>query len=93
MRFLRQARGKQSHPTREGLNKQLAVRAELYICRPPTRIKVPILVQPEAVKDDVLTEAESELAVQGMKFVRAGGPFRMIAEDLKEWRNEDKREK
>ena len=51
------------------------------------------MVQPEAVKDDVLTETEVELAVQGLKGGIAGGLSGIIVEDLKEWRKEDKWEK
>ena len=55
--------GEYAHITREGLNQESAVRAELYRCRPPARLKNPILVHPAAVNDDVLTKAEVELAV------------------------------
>ena len=68
-------------------------RAELYICRPPARLKVPILVQPEAVNDDIPAKTEIGLAVRGLKGGRLGGPLGMRAEDMKGWRKEAKREK
>ena len=49
------ARGKQAHPTREGLDKESAVRAEFYRFRPPARLKVPIFFQMTAVTDAVPT--------------------------------------
>ena len=82
---------KQAHPTREGLDQESVVRAELYRCQPPARLKVPILVHPVAVNDDVPKEAEVELEVWGMKGGRAGGLSGMRAEDLKGWRKESKR--
>ena len=78
-RWYRQAQGKQAHPTREGLDQESAVRVELYRLRPPARLKVPILVQPAEVNDDVPTEAEGELAVRGIKGGRAGVPSDMRA--------------
>ena len=83
-------RVKHAHPTREGLDQDLAVRSELYRFRPPTRLKVTILVQQTEVNDDVPTEAEVELAVWGLKGGRAGGPSGMREEDLKGWRKETK---
>ena len=52
-RWYQQVRGKQTHPTREGLDQGSADRAELYMCRPPAILQVPILVQPPAVNDDI----------------------------------------
>ena len=43
-RWYCQIRGKQSHPTREGLDQDSADRAELYRCWPLARLRVPILV-------------------------------------------------
>ena len=91
MRWYYQAWGKHAHPTREGLNQESVFRAELYKCRIPARLKVPILVQPAAVNDDVPTVAEVKMLVRGLKGGRAVGPFGMILEDLKGWRKEDKR--
>ena len=39
--------------TREGLDQVLADRAELYICRPSEGLRVPLLVQPAAVNNDI----------------------------------------
>ena len=86
-------RDKQAHTIREGLDQELADREKLYRFRPPERLKVPILVHPAAVDDDVPTDAEVYLAVQGVKWGRSGCPSGMIAEDLKGWSKEAKREK
>ena len=75
----------------EVLDQESEDRAELYRCRPLVRIKVPILVQPVAVNNDIPAEEEIELAVWGMKCGRAGGLLVMRAEDLKGWRKEAKR--
>ena len=64
-RWNRHAQGKQAHTTREGLDQELTIRAELYRCRPPARLKILILIQPVAVNDDVPTEAEVKMAVRG----------------------------
>ena len=48
--------GKQAHPTREGLYQMSADRAEIYRCRPPDRIQVPILVHLPAVNDEIPAE-------------------------------------
>ena len=69
------------------------VQAELYRCPPPARLKFPILVQMTGVRDEVPTEAEVNLAVQGMRMGRAGGLSVMRAEDLKGWRKDSKQEK
>ena len=92
-RWYRQEQGKQYHHTREGLKQELAVRAEIYRCRPPASLNVPTLVHPAVVNDNVPTEAKVELLVQGLKVGRAGGPLGMRSEVLKWWRKEDKREK
>ena len=59
-RWYRQSQGKQDHPTREGLDQESVDREELYICRPPARIKNPIFLQPEAVIDDIYGGAGAE---------------------------------
>ena len=82
-RWYRHARGKQAHPSREGLDRESEDRAELYRCRPLERIKVYILVKPVEVNDGVTTEAEFDLAVQGLRARRVGVPLCMRAEDLK----------
>ena len=52
-----------------------ADRAELYRCRTPEGLRVPLLVHPEAIKDDIPAEAEirMNMAVQGLKIGRLGG--------------------
>ena len=83
---------KQAHPTGERLDQELAVMAELYRCRSPERLKVPILVHQTEVDDEVPTEAEVNLEVGGIKAVRAGVLSGMRAEDLKRWCRESKQE-
>ena len=51
-------RGKQSHPTREGLDQVPEDRADIYIFQAPELLRVSLLVQPEAVNDDIPAEAE-----------------------------------
>ena len=66
-------------------------RAEIYRCRPPARLKVPILVQMAAVNDEITTKAEVELVVRGLKGGRSGGLSGMRVEDLKGWHKETNR--
>ena len=56
-------------------------------------LKVPILVQPVSVNNDVPIEAEVELAVRGLKGGRAVGPSGMRLEDLKGRLKKSKRDK
>ena len=86
-------RGKHSHPTREGQEPVSEDRVELYRCRPPERLRVPILVQLSAVNNDIIAEAEIDMTLQGLKGGRAGGPSGMRVEDLKGWCREAKCEK
>ena len=78
-------REKQAHPTKEGLDQVSADREELYICCPPERLWVPILVQPSEVNDEIPQEEDIEIAVLGLKGRRAGGMSGMHAKDLKKW--------
>ena len=87
------ARGEQDQPTRDVLDQDLAVKTELYICRPPSRLKVLILFQPLKVNDEVPTESEVNLAVRGMRAERVGGPSGTRGEDLKGCLKEANREK
>ena len=91
--WYRQVWGKQAHPTREVLDQESTNRAELYICRLPVRLRVPILVHPEAVNDDITEESEIEIAVRGMKVGRSGAPPGMREEDLKGWRKDSNHKK
>ena len=75
------ARGKQFHPTREGLDQESAVWDELYRCWTMAIIKVPILVQTTEVRYEVPTEAEFDQVVRGMRTGRAGSPPDMRVED------------
>ena len=93
VRWYCHARGKQVQLTREGLERESMVRDELYRCRPPERLKVPILVQPTEVNDEVPKEAEVDMKVQGMRVGRAGYPSGMRVDYLKGWRKEAKLEK
>ena len=93
VRWYRHARGNQAHPTREGLDRDLTVRAELYRCRPPARLKVPILVQSTVVSNEVPTESEVYMAVRGVRTGRSWDLSGMKTEDLKGWYKEAKRDK
>ena len=53
---------------------------ELYRYHPLARLKVPILVHPKEVSNKVPTEAEVDMALQGMRTGREGGPSVMRAE-------------
>ena len=53
----RQASGVQAPPPREYLDRIATERADLYRCRPPEGLGVPILVMPEDVEEGVLEEA------------------------------------
>ena len=52
-----------------------------------------ILVQPMEVNDEVPMEADFDLAVQGLRAGRAGGPSEIRAEYLKGWRKEANQER
>ena len=53
-------------------------RAELYRCRPPKELRVPILVWKSDIKDVIPTESEVEALVKGMKVGRAGGRWECV---------------
>ena len=82
----------QSPPSQERLESIATERAEIYKCRPPEGLQVPILVTMEAVEDRILGEEKVAQAVQSLKRVRAGGLLGMMAEDLKGWLRELSRE-
>ena len=92
-RWQRQVQGKQVHTTREGLDQESVDMAELYICSPPARIRVPILVQPASVNDDISEESEIEMDVWGMNGRRSGSLWGTRAEALQGWRKEAKHDK
>ena len=56
-------RGKQSHPTREGLDQVSEDRADIYRYRQLARLRVPIQVQPSSVNDDIPAEVEIDMKV------------------------------
>ena len=70
-------RGEYAQSTREGLDQVSADREDIYLCRPPARLMVPILVQMSAVNDDIQEKADIEMRVQVFKCGRAGGLFGM----------------
>ena len=86
-------RGKQAHPIIEGLYQVSADRSELYICRPPEIIRVPILVQPSEVDNDIPEESEMEMELREFKGGREGSLSGMQAEDLEGWCQEAKHKK
>ena len=75
------------------MDRESTARSELYRCRPPARLKIPISVHLTESNNEVPPEADFDMAVQGLRAGIAGGPSGMMAEDLKEWSKEDKREK
>ena len=88
-----QARGAQTPPTLEDIKEVTMERAELYMCRPPEGLKVPILVRNTDIKDGIPMEAEVAEAVWGLKGSRAEGPPGISAEDLRGWLREATRTK
>ena len=58
-------------------------RAEIYRCRPPEGLRVPLLVQQSDIKYGIPTEAEVTESARGLKGGILGGPSGMCAEDLK----------
>ena len=62
-RWYKQARGAHAPSTTDDIDKVTAERAEIYRCRPPDVLKVPLLVQKEDIKDIIPTEAEVMEAV------------------------------
>ena len=84
-RWYRQARGVQASPTTEALDKVTVDRTEIYRCRPPKGLRVPLLMRQADIKDGTPTKAEVSEAVRGLKGVRSGGPPGTCSEDLKLW--------
>ena len=52
-RWYRQERGAQDPPTTEKLDKIAVAKAELYRCRLPEGLKVPLLVRKADIKDNI----------------------------------------
>ena len=86
--WYRQASGGKALPSREHLDRIATEKTELYRCRPPEGLRVPILVMPSEVEYIVPEEADIAQAVRGVKWERAGGPTGMQAGDLKVWMRE-----
>ena len=66
-RWYHHTRGTHFHPKREVMYRELTVRAELYRCRPPARLKATILFQPTEIIEEVPTKAELEMEVRGRR--------------------------
>ena len=91
--WYRQARGVKEPLTFEALDEVLMERAELYMCRMPEELKVPILVRQSDIEDGIPTDSEVETEVKGLKGDIAGAPLGMCVEDLKGWLREATRKK
>ena len=68
-------------------------RADLYRCRQPEGLQVPIMVMPSEVEDGVPEESDITQVVRGLKGGRLGGLLGMQAEDIKGWLREASWEK
>ena len=68
-------------------------REDLYRCRLPEGLQVPLLVQLTEVDDGIPLEAEIELSVQDLKEGRADRLLGMREEDPKVYLKEAKRKK
>ena len=73
--WYRQAKGRHDPLPREGLYWITTERAELYMCSPPERLQIPILVTPAAVHGRSPLESEIDQAVRDLKRGIAGGPY------------------
>ena len=73
LRWYRQVRGVKAPPTTEALDEVSTESAELYRCRPPEGLRVPLLVQKSNIEDGIPREAEVASAVRGLKGGRLGG--------------------
>ena len=71
--WYRQARGAQAPPTTEEVDEVTVERVELYRCRLPEGLKVPLLVRKVEIKDSIPTESEVAEEVQVLKGGRMGG--------------------
>ena len=77
----------------EHLDRISTERVDLYRCRPPEGICVPITVITEKVDNVFPEEADIEQAVRGLKRGRSGSLYGMQAEDIKGWLQEASQEK
>ena len=60
-------RGVHAPPTTEALGDVAVDTEELYRCRPPEVLRVPLLVRQGGIEDGIQTEAEVSEAVMGLK--------------------------
>ena len=58
---------------------------EIYSCRTPGGLRVPILTTPTVVDDGIPSEEDIEQAVRELKRGVSGGPSDIRANDLKGW--------
>ena len=89
--WYRQASGVQAPPSRESLYIIVTKREDLYRCRQPEGIQVPILVTPAGVEEGIPGKEEVAQAVRSLKRARAGVPSGRRVEDLKGWLREASR--
>ena len=85
--------GGQAPPLREHLDRIATERDDIYRCRPPEGLRVPIMVTPAAVDNIFPKEAHIKQAVRNLKGGRASDPSGMQAENIKGWLREASREK
>ena len=74
---------RQAPPSREGLDRITTESVEIYRCRPPEGLWVPILVILAAVDNVILLGAYIEQALRDLKGGRAVGMSDIQVEDLK----------
>ena len=84
-RCCQQVRILQTPPSTEALDQVSTDRADLYRCRTPEGLRVPLLVCQSDIKDGLTTEAEVSVPVRVLEGSIAGGPPGMRTEDLKGW--------
>ena len=55
------------------------------MCQPPDGLRVPVLVRPGEVDDDVLEETDIVNAVRGLQGGKARGAYGVRSEELNRW--------
>ena len=91
--WYRQVLGGKDPPLRNHLDRIAMEREDLYRCRHPEGLRVPIMVTPSEVEDGFPEESDITQVLRGLKGGRAGGPSGMQAEYVKGWLREASREK
>ena len=81
--WYQQVRVPQDPPYMEALDQVSTERANIYRCRPPEGLQVPLLVRQFDIEYGIPTEAEVEASVRVLKGGRKGVLSGMHAEDLK----------